>query len=364
MKKILLTLILLLTLKKSYSQLVGTKEFSKEFYVSSSSPLEVTDLENNSLNSQNIYRIQIVTRNTGTKSGAEYLVWFSNNEWKLRAVNISGKSSNHPLLFIDNNTVKIKTNHNSKYYLRTFIKEIKSHESDVIPNILGSSYQWQREINNLSYIDGNVGIGIEKPTQKLDVSGNIYSSEKIFSKVSLKSKLLEMDDQNSNLIIYRDSDIGDWALLRSNKGGGIGIVGQPDVISLSVSRTNSNVGIGTLNPGDNWKLAVNGKIRAKEIKVETGWADFVFTEKYKLPTLKEVEKHIKEKGHLKDIPTSEDVNLNGILLGEMNSKLLQKIEELTLYTIEQEKKIETLEKKNKILESLLKRIQIIENKLK
>ncbi|MCL6220763.1 hypothetical protein [Zunongwangia pacifica] len=97
-----------------------------------------------------------------------------------------------------------------------------------------------------------------------------------------------------------------------------------------------SLGIGT--PGsDSWKLAVNGKIRAKEIKVETGWADFVFYDTYMLPSLEEVEDHIKKKGHLKNIPSAEEVEKNGILLGEMNAKLLQKIEELTLYVIAQNK---------------------------
>lgn len=104
---------------------------------------------------------------------------------------------------------------------------------------------------------------------------------------------------------------------------------------------NGNVGIGTNNPGS-WKLAVNGNIRAKEIKVETGWADFVFYDDYQLPTLEEVEQHIEEKGHLKDIPSAEEVESNGVSLGEISSKLLQKIEELTLYTIQQQKLIEEL----------------------
>ncbi len=110
-----------------------------------------------------------------------------------------------------------------------------------------------------------------------------------------------------------------------------------------------NVGIGTTNPGS-WKLAVNGNIRAKEIKVETGWSDFVFYDDYKLPTLEEVENYIKEKGHLKDIPSAKEVEKDGIFLGEMDSKLLQKIEELTLYTINQEKKIKALEKQNAKIE--------------
>ncbi|KAA1242887.1 hypothetical protein [Aquimarina sp. RZ0] len=83
-----------------------------------------------------------------------------------------------------------------------------------------------------------------------------------------------------------------------------------------------------------------------------------------------MENHIKEKGHLKDIPNAKDVEKNGFFLGEMDAKLLQKIEELTLYTIEQEKKIksmekqyskiEKLEKENKVLKSLAERLTKIE----
>ncbi|OXB25563.1 hypothetical protein B0A80_00365 [Flavobacterium tructae] len=96
---------------------------------------------------------------------------------------------------------------------------------------------------------------------------------------------------------------------------------------------NGNVGIGTATPQN--KLDVNGTIRSKEVKVTLeGWSDFVFKKEYDLPTLAEVEKHIKEKGHLEDIPSEKEVLENGINLGEMNAKLLQKIEELTLYMID------------------------------
>lgn len=106
--------------------------------------------------------------------------------------------------------------------------------------------------------------------------------------------------------------------------------------------TGGNVGIGTTNIGT-WKLAVGGKIRAEEIKVETGWADYVFQEEYDLPSLKEVERHIKKKGHLINIPSAEEVETHGIELGEMNKLLLEKIEELTLYILQQEKRISLLE---------------------
>ncbi len=122
-----------------------------------------------------------------------------------------------------------------------------------------------------------------------------------------------------------------------------------------------NVGIGTTTTGV-YKLAVEGSIAAREVKVQaSGWADFVFKKEYNLPTLQEVEKHIVEKGHLENIPSEEEVLKGGINLGEMNAKLLQKIEELTLYLIEEEKKnkiqSEEIEKSNKKIELL-----IIENK--
>jgi hypothetical protein len=110
-----------------------------------------------------------------------------------------------------------------------------------------------------------------------------------------------------------------------------------------VYNNSGNVGIGIQTPIN--KLDVNGTIHSKEVKVDMiGWSDFVFKKEYSLPTLTEVEKHINEKGHLENIPSEEEVLKNGINLGEMNAKLLQKIEEMTLYIIEQNKRIEKLEK--------------------
>lgn len=123
------------------------------------------------------------------------------------------------------------------------------------------------------------------------------------------------------------------------------------------SFVSGNIGIGTATPDS--KLSVNGTIHAKKVKVDmVGWSDFVFDKAYNLPTLEEVEQHIQEKGHLQDIPSTKNVVNNGIDLGEMDAKLLQKIEELTLYTIEQEKRIKTLEDNNQkfieLFEELIK----------
>lgn len=90
-------------------------------------------------------------------------------------------------------------------------------------------------------------------------------------------------------------------------------------------------------------MSVNGNIRAKEVTVETGWADFVFEPDYDLDSLEEVEKFIQQNGHLKDIPSSAMVEENSIGLAKMNMRLLQEIEEMTLYIIQTSKRINELE---------------------
>lgn len=99
----------------------------------------------------------------------------------------------------------------------------------------------------------------------------------------------------------------------------------------------NNLAIGTYNAGG-YRLSVAGKIRAEEVKVCTGWADFVFADDYSLASLSEIEQYLKENKHLPDIPSEAEVLENGIELGAMDAKLLQKVEELTLYAIEQNKK--------------------------
>lgn len=138
--------------------------------------------------------------------------------------------------------------------------------------------------------------------------------------------------------------------------GGLNIGYQSNFIATDVNMlsVNGNVGIGTLN-SQGYKLAVNGTIRAKEIRVDTGWADFVFKKGYQLPTLEEVEKHINEKGHLPNIPSEAEVKAVGVDLGEINAKLLQKIEELTLYTIQLQKDMNNMKSKFEKLESDINR---------
>lgn len=121
------------------------------------------------------------------------------------------------------------------------------------------------------------------------------------------------------------------------------------------------VGIGVSNPTN--ALDVLGTIRATEVKVESSWADFVFDKDYKLPTLSEVENHIATYNRLPQIPSAAEVKENGVNLGEMQVKLLQKIEELTLYTIAQGKEIQQLKTQNEQLKNQEDRIKQLEEKL-
>ncbi|MDR2270601.1 MAG: hypothetical protein LBF27_06815 [Sphingobacterium sp.] len=124
-----------------------------------------------------------------------------------------------------------------------------------------------------------------------------------------------------------------------------------------------NVGIGTLTPQE--KLSVKGKIRAQEVKVETtNWPDYVFEPGYKLPSLSETERFIRENGHLPEVPKAAEVEENGIYLGEMNKILLKKIEELTLQAIAEDKlrskQQEVIEQQSKAISKLEQRLDRLE----
>jgi hypothetical protein len=112
---------------------------------------------------------------------------------------------------------------------------------------------------------------------------------------------------------------------------------------IFVAAATGNVGIGTDNP--TYKLSVLGNIRSTEVVVETGWADYVFDKKYQLKSLNEVEKFIQQNKHLPGIPSAAEIKTNGLHLGDTQKRMMEKIEELTLYVIELNKKIEKLQEK-------------------
>ncbi len=146
----------------------------------------------------------------------------------------------------------------------------------------------------------------------------------------------------------------------ASSGGSTGGTGVWSLNNQDVYYNDGNVGIGTETPDE--LLSVNGTIHSKEVKVDlNNWPDYVFSKAYNLPTLKEIETYIKENGHLQNIPSAKEVEKEGIQLGEMNAKLLEKIEELTLYLIQQEKELEDQKERNKSLED---RLIKLENALK
>lgn len=114
-----------------------------------------------------------------------------------------------------------------------------------------------------------------------------------------------------------------------------------------------------------YKLFVKNGIRTEKVKVDigasNGWADYVFKKDYKLMPLKDLETFINTNGHLPEVPTTEQAIADGIELKEMNILLLKKVEELTLYTLQQQKQIE---EQNKIQREQNKRIESLENKIK
>lgn len=125
-----------------------------------------------------------------------------------------------------------------------------------------------------------------------------------------------------------------------------GIFTNVNMPTLRMAFSNDGlVGIGVL-PTDNspYLLSVAGKVRATEVLVQlqSEWRDYVFKPDYNLLSLNDLKTFISNNGHLPEIPDAETVKNNGINLGEMNALLLQKIEELTLYIIDQQKQIDEL----------------------
>ena len=115
---------------------------------------------------------------------------------------------------------------------------------------------------------------------------------------------------------------------------------------------NGNIGIGTKTPIS--KLSVNGTVRAREINVTSDWADYVFASGYQLPPLDSLAGHIRQLGHLPDMPSAEMIKDNGLNVGSIIKAQQQKIEELTLYIIQQQESLKAVQLEIRLLKSAFK----------
>jgi hypothetical protein len=203
--------------------------------------------------------------------------------------------------------------------------------------LTGLNSQWTTNNSDIYYNTGNVGIGTNTPATTLHIKSNQTSVTVLF---------LEASKWNAT---------GDYSELRfgdvSHYIRGEYINGMTFYDMNKYQFLGGNVLIGKSSQVNNtYKLDVAGSMRADEVIINTDGADFVFEENYKLTSLKELEAYITVHKHLPNIAPAAEMKINGVGVSEMQTKLLEKIEQLTLYIIEQ----------NKTNQELLKRVEKLE----
>ncbi|NLR81032.1 hypothetical protein [Chitinophaga eiseniae] len=244
-----------------------------------------------------------------------------------------------------------------------------SNVPDMQQNIVfGTSALERMRINAAGF----VGIGVAAPTARLEVGGNAKINGPIASIIS--------DPGIGGMIVLDNpakktpGTASSWKIMNMSGSYGNSLqfwaydsLGCPSGLCASrfTLMDNGNVGIGTRNPQS--LLAVAGTITAQRVKVTmTGWSDYVFDPGYRLPSLSSVEKYIAGNKHLPDIPAEAEIVRDGLDVGDMQQKQMKKIEELTLYLIDQHKQLEqqqqVIARQQQLLSELADRIKQLEKK--
>ena len=215
----------------------------------------------------------------------------------------------------------------------------------------GSDYNWHitRGGNDLKGItiskDGYIGINRTNPTNWLEVQGNIVNggSDFILGKYDGRAQ----GSNTSNRALVHDNNDELTINYAGDFEGGVRIAGAYD------NKINGTLSIGSTAIPDGFLLSVDGAIIAEEIQVELSenWPDYVFDKDRQLMSLSDLKEYIDKYKHLPDVPSGQEIKETGVNLGEMNSILLRKIEELTLYLIDLKKENLELEKKIDKLET-------------
>jgi hypothetical protein len=222
---------------------------------------------------------------------------------------------------------------------------------------IASAQQWSnitgtQDINNTN--SGNVGIGTP-PSEKLTIQGNLKfggNATQLYNFYirTYDGSALVNNGNGRNLIIIAGSSDNQMGKLGGNLYLRPGVPASPATAygNVLLADEGGRVGIGTSIPDS--KLTVKGTIHAEEVKVDlqVPGPDYVFEPSYKLPSLEELQTYIHQNKHLPEVPSAKEMEQNGIKLSEMNMILLRKIEELTLYVIEQNKIITQLREEQNV----------------
>ncbi len=199
--------------------------------------------------------------------------------------------------------------------------------------------------------DGRMGIAYNGPSygRTLNMGGtgiNFYTA----NEAAFGGAVFPTD---TSLVIWSNSGANNYLVLQPSWGNtGVGTY-TPNAKLHVNGTTGILVGGNSARIATGYSLSVDGKIMAEEVTVQnsTAWPDYVFANDYKLMPLDELEASINKNKHLPNIPAAAEVEKNGIMLGDMNRKLMEKVEELTLYIIELNKKNEALTKRVQQMES-------------